>query len=150
MSYFKHGEGGTPLCRAWRNMRHRCSCPTHKQWQRYGGRGITVCREWEDYIVFRDWARSNGYAPGLLLDRRNNDLSYTPRNCRWVTSRVSCNNRGNNHKLKAWGETKTISEWIRDQRCKVDKQRIRKRLLLGWSVIAAISQPPRPKLGANR
>ena len=53
---------------------------------RYEKRGITVCDEWaKSWHVFRDWAWENGYGDGLQIDRINNDGSYSPDNCRWVS-----------------------------------------------------------------
>ena len=88
----------------------------------YGARGITVCDQWrnnaDDYI---DWALRNGKkkAGGTQVDRIDNDGPYSPENCRVTTSIVNANNKSNNVKLTAFGETKTIAEWSRDPRCAV-------------------------------
>lgn len=90
-----HGpEGVSRLYRIWLNMRTRCSNPKAINWERYGGRGIAVCDEWEaSYEAFRDWALANGYADHLSIDRENNAGSYEPGNCRWVTAKEQANNR---------------------------------------------------------
>lgn len=60
----------------------------------YRDRGIFVCDEWRSsFAAFRDWALSNGYARGLILDRSDNDREYSPGNCRWVDSATSMQNR---------------------------------------------------------
>ena len=64
----------------------RCCDPSSKSYQRYGGRGITMCDEWlHDRQAFFSWCMANGYAPGLQIDRIDNDKGYSPDNCRFVT-----------------------------------------------------------------
>ena len=58
-------------------MRYRCSKPYRPEYSRYGGRGISVCKEWNNlengFSNFVSWAMSNGYSDELTLDRINND-----------------------------------------------------------------------------
>lgn len=95
----KHNSSNTRLYRVWSSMKTRCYYPRDKYYGRYGGRGISICDEWKDnFIAFRDWALANGYdenAPrgACTLDRINNDLGYSPENCRWVDMKVQSNNR---------------------------------------------------------
>ena len=88
-----HGETKTRLYTAWGNMRGRCSNPNLVEYPRYGGRGITVCTEWNVFTVFRDWALANGYRPDLTLDRIDSDKGYGPENCRWATRATQALNR---------------------------------------------------------
>lgn len=74
-------------------MRTRCNNPNTPGHINYGARGISVCTEWADFTVFRDWAISNGYADGLSIDRKDNDVGYSPDNCRWATSETQSQNR---------------------------------------------------------
>lgn len=91
-----HGpDGASRLYRIWVNMRTRCSNPNVPHFHRYGGRGITVCPEWEaSYEAFRDWAQANGYSAALSIDRYpDNAGNYEPSNCRWATARDQAKNR---------------------------------------------------------
>lgn len=74
------------LRNVWNHMISRCTNPNDKMFPRYGGRGISVCREWSGRSAeFVRWALANGYQPGLEIDRENNNGNYEPGNCRFVT-----------------------------------------------------------------
>lgn len=90
----KHGESHkTRLYSCWSDMRNRCNCTNRKAYKYYGGRGIKVCKEWDDYNTFKIWATNNGYADNLTLDRINPDGNYKPANCRWITIQEQQRNR---------------------------------------------------------
>ena len=84
---FKHGENGTKLYNVWGNMKQRILNPKHKFYKNYGGRGITVCNEWLEFIPFRDWALNNGYDESLQINRMFNDGNYEPSNCNFVPAK---------------------------------------------------------------
>lgn len=110
---WKHGAcyRNKKLYTLWQTMIHRCEDKKRAKYNDYGGRGISVCKEWHDPNVFMDWAFENGYEEGLQIDRINNDGNYEPSNCRWVTLKENTRNRRNTVYLTINGETKCVSEW---------------------------------------
>lgn len=106
----RHGSV-EPLYRVWLAMRERCNNPLNKAYKNYGGRGIAVCAEWEDYTVF---VRDMGERPrGRSLDRIDNNGPYSKQNCRWATTREQAQNSRNARWITFNGETKVLSEWAR-------------------------------------
>lgn len=80
-----HRLSNHPLYWLLKNVEARCKYPSASNYQYYGGRGITVCEEWsKDPAAFVEWALSNGYQPGLELDRKDVDGPYAPWNCRFI------------------------------------------------------------------
>lgn len=127
------------LWRIWRNMRSRCLDQKAKDYDRYGARGITICPEWLAFDPFHSWAIGHGYADNLTLERRENDVGYSPQNCCWATPTEQARNRRNNSEVAAFGESKCISAWASDPRCTVAKQTLRDRIARGVSPELAIT-----------
>lgn len=109
-----HGKSDTRLFGIWTNMRKRCNNPTDPAYKNYGGRGIGICSEWDDYVNFDEWARTHGYKDNLTIDRIDNDKGYSPNNCRWVDYLTQANNTRNNVYISAVGKTQNISAWARE------------------------------------
>lgn len=135
----KHGMYKSKLYHVWAGMKQRCQNRNSKSYANYGGRSITVCKEWNDPIGFMNWALSHGYKEGLQLDRKNNSNGYTPENCRFITPRENESNRRNNVLLTVENQTKTLSEWTRLKGYKKDL--IASRLKLGWTAEDAVLTP---------
>jgi hypothetical protein len=112
-----HGlSGGRKHCpriyRIWKNMKSRCGNPKTPRYERYGGRGISVCEPWNSsYLNFYLWCVSSGYQEDLTLDRIDNDKGYSPDNCRWATMSEQGLNRSDNHLVLSGGRSMTIKEW---------------------------------------
>jgi hypothetical protein len=77
----------------WNGMLQRVTNPNHIHYKNYGGKGLTVCDAW---LHFEGFYKDMGstYIEGLSIDRINNDLGYSPDNCRWASNETqSRNNR---------------------------------------------------------
>lgn len=90
-----HGMSGTTIYKKWASMKNRCKNPNEKKYYDYGGRGITYCKEWEDFEEFYDWAINNGYTDGLSLERIDVNGNYCPDNCKWITPKEQQQNKRN-------------------------------------------------------
>ena len=91
----------SPICKKgnlsqrYKGMVNRCYNHLSKSYETHGGLGIGVCKEWlNNPYSFIIWAKKSGFKDNLFLDRINNDLDYSPENCRWVTPSDSALNRG--------------------------------------------------------
>ncbi len=89
----KHSDSRTKLYKMHTGMKQRCFNSNNNAYYNYGGRGITVCNEWIDYSVFKEWALNNGYIEGLTIERINNDSNYEPNNCTFITRQENLMNR---------------------------------------------------------
>ena len=70
---------------AWSVMIKRCENPKHKDFPRYGAKGISVCRQWME--SFAQFLADMGPAPTQThwLGRLDVTAGYFPGNCCWTT-----------------------------------------------------------------
>lgn len=99
------------LYNIWCGMIHRCENPSRDGFEKYGARGISVCREWHDFESFVDWAIGNGYREDLTIDRINVNGNYEPCNCRWATPTEQANNKRNSRIIDIGGIRGTVKQW---------------------------------------
>ena len=100
-----------PWYNSYRSMMDRCKNLNARNYPLYGGRGITVCKEWDDIEKFEQWVKESNYEVGLTLERKDVNGNYEPTNCEWVNRKRQANNRRNTVYVTIDGVTKTISEW---------------------------------------
>lgn len=137
-----HGGSYTRIYWVWRAIRDRCESPKNSHYLYYGGRGIKLCAEWRNsFESFRDWSDANGYAAGLQIDRIDLNGDYHPQNCRFVTRTVNARNKSNSRFVTAFGETKTLSAWSEDPRCRVSQHTLKLRLNKGREPEEIITTP---------
>lgn len=133
------GLWNTSIAKRWRSMIQRCYDPNHVHYDDYGGRGILVCTEWLNSMdAFFQWATRSGYSDELQIDRIDNNKHYEPENCRWVSASHNCRNRRSSRILTAFGETKTLIEWMEDPRLHVHRSTMHRRLQAGMSLEEAM------------
>lgn len=142
--FTKHGESDTRLYRIWQRLIDRCTNPNNPRYESYGGRGIEVCKEWEDsFEIFFDWSIVNGYQENLSIDRIDNNSGYRPMNCRWATDITQQNNKRNNRYLSYNGEIHTVAEWSRI--LNINYKTLINRVCSGWSDEKCLSTPVMPR-----
>lgn len=119
--WHRHGQSYNRIYKIWSDMQQRCTNKNAINYNRYGGKGITVCDEWlNDFRTFLAWANSQNYNDAaerskerkdrLTLDRIDSSGNYCPENCRWTTYEQQVKNRSNTIRLEYDGEDKTLSE----------------------------------------
>ena len=115
-----------------------------KDYPHYGGRGIRMCKEWEeDFDAFERWALDNGYRQDLTVDRVANNKGYNPGNCRWVTRKAQANNRTTASRYTIDGRTRTLAQWCREYN--IPSHVVVHRMEDGWDVKRAITEPVRKR-----
>lgn len=139
---FKHGQSGELLYGMWAGMRARCYTVSNGSYNDYGARGITVCEEWSNYMVFRDWALINGYQQGLTIERKDVDGSYCPENCCWITSKEQQYNKRNTTRVSIFGTNISLLEAVELYGLKeLSYGTVKERLRRNWSIEEALFTP---------
>lgn len=105
----QHNYVGTPTYGTWYNMKSRCDNPTYTNFKHWGGKGITYCDKWKNFLGFLE---DMGERPLLMsLDRIDNSGNYCKENCRWATRKEQANNCSSNRLITFKDTTKTLQEW---------------------------------------
>lgn len=135
---YSHGESHTRLHNIWCGINNRCN-PNHKHTGGYGKRGIKVCEEWKNYVTFAKWARENGYADDLTIERIDVNGDYAPENCKWIKLEKQARNRRTTRWVVYKGEKISLAEAA--ERAGLPYKQVHARIKSGWSEEDALTVP---------
>lgn len=136
-SHTVHGMSDSTEYRIWVDMRRRCTDSTRPGFKSYGGRGIAVCERWGN--SFAAFYEDMGPRPSSAysVERKNNNLGYSPDNCKWATSHEQLRNTRRNRRLTLNGITMCVTDWA--TQTGMSSKTIYKRLTIGWSIEDALT-----------
>lgn len=122
-----------PFYICWRNMKARCENPKDSGYKNYGGRGIRVCDGWRNFEGFYSDMFSS-YEDGLTLERIDNNLDYSKKNCKWLPRSLQSRNR----RVVSLHYGKTLNEWAKELgiKCSTMRQRY---YVYGWTIDECIT-----------
>ena len=123
----------------WRKMRNRCLNPLNSEFKNYGGRGIDICSEWDNFYEFQEWALNAGYGPTLTLDRIDVNGDYGPENCRWVSIRRQQRNKRKTIYLTLDDVRKPMADWAEE--IGISWRTLHSRYMRGWSDKRILTTP---------
>lgn len=138
-----HGMSKTQEFSIWVGLVQRATKQTHKDFPRWGGRGITVCERWQGPNGFANFLADMGPRPSKQhsVERKDNEKGYDPDNCEWATAIEQGNNRRTNVFLTMDGKKMTIKQWARATGIGITT--LDYRLKHGWTVKQALTTPAR-------
>ncbi|WP_066307805.1 hypothetical protein [Bacillus sp. FJAT-29814] len=112
-------------------MKDRCNNPNASNYTNYGGRGITVCEQWNnDFMSFFNWANNNGYEEQLTIERMDVNGNYEPLNCKWIDMRAQSRNKQSTVYAEINGIQKPLIEWA--EQSGISYKTITTRWYRGW------------------
>jgi hypothetical protein len=153
----KHGDAMrgavAPEYACWHGMVRRCTNPKDAAYPYYGGRGICVCSRWlhgegalSGYECFlADMGRKP--APDTSIDRIDNELGYSPENCRWASKKQQSRNRRGRRMVNHDGTAMSLAEAA--DIVGLPRRIIEDRLRLGWPEQDALNTPIMPAFGGK-
>lgn len=124
---------------AWKHVLQRCLNPKCKQYEAYGGRGITVCPQWRK--SFRIFLVDMGPKPNpkLTLERINVNGNYEPGNCKWATMKEQGNNKRSTIRIFVDGYELPLA--IAATKIGINPATLYRRLRDGWDDERALTTP---------
>lgn len=129
----------------WTTMKQRCENQNAHKYPAYGGRGITVCKEWQDFSVFL--ADMGPRPEGFSIERIDNHKGYSKDNCRWASRKEQQRNRRTNRLIEFNGKTQCLTAWAEELGMNVGT--LRGRLKSGWSADKVLATPVNSRMKAK-
>lgn len=136
----KHGLSGSRLYNIWSNMKQRCNSENESSYDRYGGRGITYCEQWEDFSEFSKWAFENGYEDTLTIERKDVNGNYCPENCCWIPQPEQAKNRRPSLRLVDKNGNERLMVDVAEE-LGISANVVRARYESGWDLYSAVYTP---------
>lgn len=139
-----HKQSKTVLYAIYSRMKNRCKNKNNPKYKDYGGRGITICSEWNDFKSFREWAISSGYSNGQSIERKNVNDGYSPDNCEWILFKDQVHNKRCSRRITWNGETLTPRKW--SDKYGIPFNALQIRITRKWEVNRIFTQPYRKSI----
>lgn len=142
-----HGDSLGRFYRIWSSILGRIYRKSDHNYSRYGAKGITVCKGWEEYLSFKkDMHESylihvKEYGEKQTqIDRIDYKLGYYKENCRWVTLKEQARNKSSNVFFTHNGETLSLAALVEKYGNGKKYGKIRQRIFRdGWSIEKALT-----------
>lgn len=138
-----HDKTGTHIYKVWQAMKRRCNNPSDNSYDRYGGRGISVCECWQNsFEKFYDYVSKLPHfeEKGYTINRINNNGNYEPNNVEWADDTTQANNRRTNRCVVYNGKQYTIAQLAKMY--KMPYKKLYKRLIqLQWNIEKSLNTP---------
>ena len=133
-----HGLSSTLAAKSWYAMISRCNNPKDKDYPRWGGRGVRVCRRW---LKLENFIADMGERPSKRhsIERRDNDGNYCKSNCYWALPIQQMSNRRVTVYLTYKGKRRTIRQWA--DKLGQPYQLLANRYQQGWPVKHILTMP---------
>jgi len=134
-----HGMTLSPEYNSWCSIKTRCYNKDSKDYPRYGGRGITVCKAWRD--SFEAFFKDMGIKPVFHeIERIDNEDGYHPENCKWATKKDQARNRRSSFMITVDNITQCAAAWSEDTG--IPESTLRYRIRNGWNPTDAVCKTP--------
>ena len=137
---YSHGMSGKRPYITWTGMISRCHDVKNKSYERYGGSGVKVCKEWKESFASFWLDMEKGYEDKKQIDRIDNTKGYFKENCRWVDVLQQSRNRRCVRWYKLGKRKMTLRQW--DTHLGLKYGTVRSRIfILKWSIKKALTAP---------